>query len=331
MQPLKPTTVHKATIPLNKAQSSASPVVTDINSEPNLKLPAKKKATVARRPAYSVDFENLDIANLLKCVCCDLAWTTRKTAVQKIKHIQSCGKKNNWTPDTVRDLIIKELGGTVQQTDEAETQPAPTTLLTEVTKEDVPPKKTRKKQPPVETVKSLATTRNDILARARLLLDNVPPVAGSSKTVAGSELSKESSNVQAFGKSKLAARFGGQPLEVQEPDVTKAYDPTMSFPTYPQSDSSRNSSSERCESPPPVRSALAQRFATTRRILNEDLNTEVYAPPSTFPVQPQRLAESSDDDIDDDPGIPVAEPRPVSILPRYLLTTLTHADIPSFF
>ena len=112
-------------------------------------------------------------------------------------------------------------------------------------------------------------------------------------------------------------------MEVQGPDETKAYDPTMSFPTYPQSDSSRSSSSERCESPPPVRSALAQRFATTRRILNEDLNTEVYAPPSTFPVQPQRLAESSDDDIDDDPGIPVAEPRSVSILPRYFFN---HTD-----
>ncbi|KAK7695435.1 hypothetical protein QCA50_000071 [Cerrena zonata] len=265
------------------------------SSSSNSKPPAKKKPTTRAAP-YIVDFENLDIPNLRKCVCCDLAWTARKTDVQKMKHIQSCGKKNHLSTDTIRFLISKELGERANPATEEVQNPPPTTLLAEVANEDPPRKKGRGKKPAVETVKSLANTRNDILARARFLLDNEPPVAGPSSTAGDRVPTKERSKPQAFGQSKLAARFGGMPLEAQEADVSKAYDPTLSFPAYPRSSSSRSTSPA---SPLPVRSALAQRFATTSRLLDEDLiSSEAYAPPSTFPVQPRQDDSSDDEDAE---------------------------------
>lgn len=319
----------KQTISRKPSQSiinSQSPVPSEITGPKPL---AKKKAVAPRKPSYSVDFENLDITNLRKCVCCDLAWTARKTDTQKMKHIQSCGKKNNWSADIIRVLITKELGNSAKSSHE-EVQPPPTTLLAEVANEDPPRKKSRTKKPPLETIKSLADTRNDILARARFLLDNESPVAGPSKPAADPKPIKVQQTPQAFGTSKLATRFGGLPLEMQETDVSKVYDPTMSFPNYPQSDSSRSASPA---SPPPVQSTLAQRFATTSRMLEEDLITsEPYAPPSTFPVRP-RLHDYSDDEVDEDEGAKISNtnPKPVSIRISDNFHTLTRAGISSLF
>lgn len=49
-----------------------------------------------------------DVARVARCVCCSASWTTRKTASQKLGHIQRCAKKNGYDDETVRILIKKE-------------------------------------------------------------------------------------------------------------------------------------------------------------------------------------------------------------------------------
>lgn len=188
-------------------------------------------------------FGDSDLARLRKCVSCDLSWTSRKTVLQKMKHIQTCAKKNKLDDDTVITLIRTELtnanngdaSGTKQSG--AGTELTVTTLLENAVQEVVPRKRGRRPKV-VESVKQLSETRQNILDRAHLLLQTQP--APAEQLVAPST----SSNplpvappllTQPFGESALAQKYrsrcppkppqtslavsGPSPLAVQHPPV----------------------------------------------------------------------------------------------------------------
>ncbi|KAH9846975.1 hypothetical protein C2E23DRAFT_742884 [Lenzites betulinus] len=169
----------------------------------------------AKRPITGhrfTDFSDAQLLRVLKCVSCDLAWTARKTVAQKMKHIQTCAKKNGLADDTVRSLLRKELDGASPTASSSKsTTPAsapdalPETLLENVIK-DTSKKKPGRRLPVLQTVKSVEETRELILDRARSLLAN-----GSSSRVRDPipdpalDLQVPPAT-QVFGKSSVAVR-----------------------------------------------------------------------------------------------------------------------------
>lgn len=194
-----------------------------------------------------IDIAAEDLTKLLKCVCCDFSWTTRKTAPQKLKHIRSCAKKHQFSYDTVQSLVLKQVGSNLKASASGNAEdstsagqssrtPVRNTLLEEALHEpEMGPKKWHRRPAAVETIRSLSDTRASILARARLLLDS-PPKAQSAYNISDcSGLVVATTNslplTPSFGESALARQCRvtsslldisyGQPyLPTQEEKVT---------------------------------------------------------------------------------------------------------------
>ena len=151
--------------------------------EPTTNIPPKRKAVTKHQ--FSPDFSDAELAKLTKCVSCNAQWTTRKTAAQKIKHVQSCAKKLSFTNATIRLLIRKEIDSVVAVADNVSDKkgkgkvsvphpqsPAPKTFYEHVVTDTSPRKKGRRVEVS-ESVRSVTTTRNAILDRARVVLDSI--------------------------------------------------------------------------------------------------------------------------------------------------------------
>jgi hypothetical protein len=210
--------------------------------EPSSDAPPQKKA-VSKHPFFA-DFSNAGLAKLTKCVSCDIQWTTRKTAAQKINHIQTCAKKHSFNDETIRFLIRQEIGSTVGNVGKAADKkakgkasvlpvesPTPKTFYEHVVTDAAPRKKARRVETG-ESVKSVATTRNAILDRARVVLESVVPqypteVGISSPAYMSTTRTSNTGNgdfsissTQPFGKSALAKKhrtdtcfiFGDSPM-----------------------------------------------------------------------------------------------------------------------
>lgn len=158
-----------------------------------------------------IEINTEDLNKVSKCVCCDLSWTSRKTAPQKLKHIRLCAKKNHYTRDIVQSLVSKlvksidiangqSMGGPSRQSQASRSQ---NTLLGNVMHDaNAGPKKRTRRPQVTESVKSLTDTRDNILARARLLL-----VQPSDETPTETAISvNPPSRTQKFGESALARR-----------------------------------------------------------------------------------------------------------------------------
>ncbi|KAJ7682650.1 hypothetical protein DFH06DRAFT_1119843 [Mycena polygramma] len=110
------------------------------------------------------NFLILELRKLVKCVSCDIAWTARKSAAQKLVHsvlsIRSCGKKNGFTDDTMRHLIRKELDsmpdepGPSNRNGKAPLVPTERTTLLEDVVRDAAPKRKGKRKAAVDILKS---------------------------------------------------------------------------------------------------------------------------------------------------------------------------------
>lgn len=50
-----------------------------------------------------------DAARVFRCICCNVSWTTRKAAAQKMDHILRCARKYAYDDDTIRTLVKKEI------------------------------------------------------------------------------------------------------------------------------------------------------------------------------------------------------------------------------
>jgi hypothetical protein len=193
--------------------------------EPSANAPPPKKA-VTKHP-FSTDFSNAGLAKLTKCVSCNVQWTTRKTAAQKINHIQSCAKKHSFNDETIRFLIRKEIesvvgnvGGTADKKGKGKSSvppaesPTPKTFYEHIVADATPRKKGRRREAG-ESVRSVTATRNTILDRARVVLDSVAseyPIEGGigspayMSTIGTGNFDCPFSPTQLFGQSTLAKK-----------------------------------------------------------------------------------------------------------------------------
>ena len=164
--------------------SGPSRIIQSKAIEPNIAVLSKRKAVPKVAKYQSTDdLSDTQLAKLNKCVSCNARWTTRKTAIQKSKHIQSCAKKHSFSDETVRLLIQKELESIVENigkaSDKGKAPVSPAQSLTVKTfyehVTDAGPKKKGRRAEVSESVRCITTTREAILSRARAVLDTVVP------------------------------------------------------------------------------------------------------------------------------------------------------------
>lgn len=230
---------------ISSTVTSRAPSMTRQDSSSSIKAKAVAKA------AHAVGhIPDRDLARVLNCVCCGLTWTTRKSVLQKRKHIQSCSRNHKLTSETVSGLLMAEIGRsplTGKKSKEiaklvvSEKEEAPRTLLADAVVNDATGKQRGRRPPVIETVKSVEDTRSDIIARARVFLGDKDrrPVSQSGSTldqfVGHNEvLSAHPPSTQPFGESSLARVF--QPHRPREPpSPTQAYIPTLATAVSPPS------------------------------------------------------------------------------------------------
>lgn len=73
---------------------------------PTITKGVKSKTTT---PFLAGVFPERQLSQLLRCVSCELQWTTRKSVFEKMKHLKSCAKKNRLDDGLVQTLIQREL------------------------------------------------------------------------------------------------------------------------------------------------------------------------------------------------------------------------------
>ncbi|THV08398.1 hypothetical protein K435DRAFT_832890 [Dendrothele bispora CBS 962.96] len=172
--------------------------------------PPKKDSRVGGRRAV-LDIPDDELSRLLKCVCCDSQWTTRKGTKQKLSHIQSCAKKHRLRDDTVLALIRKELKATLAN--DKGKGPAETpveTFFEEVMHDAAPKKRVRRQGEVAATVRNLSDTRDDILAKAKSVVTQNDYELRALREQCGRNdvVQYGDSSTPGFGQSKLAGRHG---------------------------------------------------------------------------------------------------------------------------
>ena len=203
-----------------------------------------------------VGFSERQLVPLRKCVSCNIAWTTRKTAVQKMSHIRTCARKMKIMDETLKDLISKELDslppedvpktkGKRKKAQLSEDTP-PKTLLDDVVGDPQVTRVRKRQVTASSSVKDVTETRDVILDKARQLLhqslDTVPrenALRPPPQTQAFGESRLKNTLIhisteiqgppptQAFGESSLANRFSARPsLFSAEPPATQAFAPS---------------------------------------------------------------------------------------------------------
>ncbi|KAK0453451.1 hypothetical protein EV421DRAFT_2014798, partial [Armillaria borealis] len=198
-----------ATKPTRKASSST--VTSRAESVEALPKPVASRKPL-RADRFAEDFTDAQLGGLLKCVCCNISWTTRKTAAQKMKHVQSCAKKNHFTDSAVRARIRQALEN-VNPDDVApkgkgktkgQDSSVPETYFHDVVR-DAEPKRRTKRVDVLGTVKTLADTRDAILQKAEAIIGH------SASSTVHLLLSEEDDHgivaTQRFGPSTLAERM----------------------------------------------------------------------------------------------------------------------------
>ncbi|PIL37211.1 hypothetical protein GSI_00904 [Ganoderma sinense ZZ0214-1] len=211
---------YAAPNPLRRtASKTPSPIERD-SQTPGVTSGVKRTVTPTHR--FAEDFTDAQLSRLLKCVSCELAWTARKTVKEKMKHIQSCAKKNRLTDETVRILLRTELAklppvasSSKSKTTAESSAPSTSETLLEETLKDKRRKRSGPRKQVEQTVKNVSETRDSILDKARLLLKNVHDDAlirsvsqqlgesSTSSTCAGSAMHPAT---QAFTRSNVAVR-----------------------------------------------------------------------------------------------------------------------------
>jgi hypothetical protein len=188
----------------------------------------KRNRDRAKGYPFADEFTEATLATLKRCVSCELTWTARKTASQMMTHIQSCGKKQGVTDNTLRILIRKEIDaasppkigpksmGNVKFLPEDKASATQETLL-EAVINDAAPKRRSGRRTVIETVKSVTETRDDILKKAQDVLRShssadlepyTSRVSGRDEPRGISDDNTPLPQTQAFGQSALAAYSG---------------------------------------------------------------------------------------------------------------------------
>lgn len=120
-------------------------------------------------------FSQNQISLLLACVSCDAKWTSRKSTPQKIVHMKGCAKNGRLTEETMTTLLDRALAHASRtQSGKKAKRPFPEettkTLLQDVVQGSGASKKSCKRKVD-ETIRRVTDTRDEILDRARAMLD----------------------------------------------------------------------------------------------------------------------------------------------------------------
>lgn len=212
--------------------------------------PARAKKQTER---FADQYTDAQLQKVLKCVCCNLKWTTRKSAAQKLVHLRSCAKKQAFTDETVRIRMTQYLATVV---DTAPVIPAASagtseTYFQEVVRDAAPKKRARRKEV-TGTVKAPEDTRASILRRAETLLgqpsssrnvDSLPATQAfvPSKLAMRSESESDGEDAVPATQAFRPSRFGRQPSrspspeEESEPSATQAFAPSTFHRPQPNS------------------------------------------------------------------------------------------------
>ncbi|KAI0774336.1 hypothetical protein C8Q74DRAFT_827954 [Fomes fomentarius] len=233
---------YAAPPPLRRtASNTLSPSESERDVRP---IPARiKRVPTTTAYTFATGFTDAALSQLRKCVSCEQAWTVRKTVAHKLKHIQTCAKKNKLSGATLQTLLRKELDSLppVASTSKAPAGPSPAppateTLLENVLK-DAQRKKTGRRPQVLQTVKSISETRDNILDRARVLLeDTCDTVCSKNETTAIQRpLPPPDLDIppttQAFTRSNVAVR--NKSLEVHPADATVVFGSSRLGPAQP--------------------------------------------------------------------------------------------------
>lgn len=191
-----------------------------------------RKSKVAKPAAHSftADFTDDELSRVLRCVSCGDRWTVRKGAKAKMRHIQSCARKNALTDDMIKRLILAEL----EAPEEPEPRKKPkssrvtNTLLEDALGDAGNPTKKRKQVQRTTTLHNPADNREAILAKARSLLKE-PEIRDLSQDQEALDTLKNSNSTmdqidmfdlgrppttQQFGRSKLGKQTSSAMLSV---------------------------------------------------------------------------------------------------------------------
>ncbi|KAF7352661.1 hypothetical protein MVEN_01231900 [Mycena venus] len=225
-----------------QSQSSASTVDSASGSDTQAK-PAAKKTARSSSKGVAEDFSDAELRKLIKCVSCDLSWTARKTAAQKMLHIRSCAKKTGLTDQTIRALIRKEVDNAPEPgQSKVALVPAQRTTLYEDIVREAGPKRKGKRKPAVDILKNVTETRENIRGNARMILGPESLSDGDDFIVQTQAVTsdkpattQEHSATQVFGPSRLGQQHGykssilGDPDPDDDPDIppaTQAFAPS---------------------------------------------------------------------------------------------------------
>nr|GAT59973.1 predicted protein [Mycena chlorophos] len=208
------------TRPLQQRNSGST-----IGSSSSGEVPTKPAPRRSRKK-LNEDISENDLKKLSKCVSCEMPWTTRKTAAQKLVHIRSCAKKTGITHETLVFLVRKEVENSPSAKGK---EPAgPSTLLEEVVR-DAGPKRKAKRRAPIDILKNTSETRVNILDRARSLLHAQGDAPRTQAVVPDPSAAPPAT--QTFGVSRLGQQLG-RPLlvesddEMQPPAASQAFAPS---------------------------------------------------------------------------------------------------------
>ncbi|KAK7061934.1 hypothetical protein R3P38DRAFT_2493589 [Favolaschia claudopus] len=223
-----------------KSQNSVA-TVESASSTDSLGKPAAKKST---RVPSKEPVSDAQLNKILKCVCCDLAWTARKTASQKMVHIRSCAKKRGFTEETIQVLLGKELAASAAKGGTTLVPIQRTTLLEDVVRKAGPKQKGKRKAVgDGDVLKSVSETRENILNNARTILGpetaNEDDFIAQTQAIAAKQPTRSAyfCQTQVLGPSRLgqqhapkASLFGEQDAEEEEelamPPATQAFAPS---------------------------------------------------------------------------------------------------------
>ncbi|EJD01399.1 uncharacterized protein FOMMEDRAFT_30101 [Fomitiporia mediterranea MF3/22] len=174
-----------------------------------------RKRPLSSTPAY-LDFSENQLKTLVKCVSCDLKWTTRKSTAHKVTHMRTCAKKSRLTEETMKILISRETSVAppkVKKPRPIKDRPSERpqrTYLEDIIKEDGIQRPRKRQKELTGSVRGVVESRTGIVERANLILNK--PSSSRSTTDDCMRLQpppQPPPSTQTFAQSTLASRING--------------------------------------------------------------------------------------------------------------------------
>ncbi|VDC06311.1 unnamed protein product [Peniophora sp. CBMAI 1063] len=250
---------------LNAKKKTHPSLTTSTTSEAPKDKPLAKRGRPAKADVLG-DLSDRQLAGLLKCVCCDIKWTTRKSSAQKASHISSCARKHDMTALTVQGLVRKEIDNAPPAVSKSARTAKDTPLLSSQVPthlEDIvnraEPKKRGRRPAASATVQAPSAAHSDILDRARAVLhrENAPVIGPSATSRRPLSTSGHASPqrlpevTQPFAKSALAGRGRSLFFADREENVEEEPPATQPF------GASKFGALSRLQAPAPIASSSA--------------------------------------------------------------------------